>query len=268
MSFEDWFRQDRLSRYLLCRLRERHHHQLHACRRRFNGLDKRRHCLCLRHRMLLESILATLSPIRSIRHMDGRLPLRPELKWQTRNSMSLSLPGTGISRRSGATHFIHACRRNIDLTVICMNNQIYGMTGGRAVRQLPGAAFRQRRHLAVPSRDFRSPELAIAAGANYVARWTSYHVKELERAVKTGLETQGFSFIEALSQCPTNFGRRNSSAGCRPDRVPQIALAFEGKAGPNARTGRENPGHDAYVVGELMRRNRPAMGIPPAEAKP
>jgi 2-oxoglutarate ferredoxin oxidoreductase subunit beta len=104
-------------------------------------------------------------------------------------------------------------------------------------------------------------ELAIAAGANYVARWTSYHVKELERAVKAGLDTPGFSFVEAMTQCPTNFGRRNKFKQVA-DQVEYLKTHALLKAKRDRMIGQgEKVPDDAFVVGELMRRSRPAMGV-------
>jgi 2-oxoglutarate ferredoxin oxidoreductase subunit beta len=117
--------------------------------------------------------------------------------------------GDGDLAAIGGNHFIHACRRNIDLTVVCMNNQIYGMTGGQGSPTTPLGCLSSTTPFGCAETPFDLCELATAAGANYVSRWTSYHVKELEKAVRAGLETPGFSFIEALVQCPTAFGRRN-----------------------------------------------------------
>jgi 2-oxoglutarate ferredoxin oxidoreductase subunit beta len=117
--------------------------------------------------------------------------------------------GDGDLAAIGGNHFIHACRRNIDITVVCMNNQIYGMTGGQGSPTTPSGAISTTTPYGSAEPPFDLCELAMAAGANYVARWTSYHVKELTRAVLAGLENPGLSFIEALVQCPTNYGRRN-----------------------------------------------------------
>lgn len=117
--------------------------------------------------------------------------------------------GDGDMAAIGGNHFIHACRRNIDLTVICINNQIYGMTGGQGSPTTPCGALSTTTPYGSNEPAFDLAALAVAAGANYVARWTSYHVKQLSKSIKTGLETKGLSFIEAVSQCPTNYGRRN-----------------------------------------------------------
>ena len=171
--------------------------------------------------------------------------------------------GDGDLAAIGGNHFIHACRRNIDMTVVCMNNQIYGMTGGQGSPTTPKGYLSTTTPYGSAEPAFDLCELAIAAGANYVARWTSYHVRELEKAVLAGLQTPGFSFIEAMTQCPTNFGRRNKFRQVADQveflkkhsllKVKRDRLLLENK---------EVPG-DMFVVGELIRRNRPAMGVLP-----
>ncbi len=86
--------------------------------------------------------------------------------------------GDGDLAAIGGNHFIHACRRNIDITVVCMNNQIYGMTGGQGSPTTPQGALSTTTPYGSIEPPFDLCELAIAAGANYVTRWTSYHVKE------------------------------------------------------------------------------------------
>ncbi|MGD1005408.1 MAG: thiamine pyrophosphate-dependent enzyme [Methanoregulaceae archaeon] len=169
--------------------------------------------------------------------------------------------GDGDLAAIGGNHFIHACRRNIDITVICMNNQIYGMTGGQGSPTTPKGCFSTTTPYGSAESPFDLCELAIAAGANYVARWTSYHVKELEKAVKVGLETPGFSFIEAMTQCPTNFGRRNKFKEVL-DQVEALKThaLLKAKRDRMIEQG-ENIPDDFFIIGELIRRNRPAMGV-------
>ena len=169
--------------------------------------------------------------------------------------------GDGDLAAIGGNHFIHGCRRNIDLTVVCMNNQIYGMTGGQGSPTTPIGCMSTTTPYGCAETPFDLCELAIAAGANYVARWTSYHVKELEKAVHAGLETPGFSFIEALVQCPTAFGRRNKLR--KIDEYIEYLKSHSMLAAKRDRLLAE--GHhvppDVFVVGELARRNRPALGV-------
>jgi 2-oxoglutarate/2-oxoacid ferredoxin oxidoreductase subunit beta len=168
--------------------------------------------------------------------------------------------GDGDLAAIGGNHFIHACRRNIDITVVCMNNQIYGMTGGQGSPTTPAGALSTTTPYGSSEPAFDLAELAVAAGANYVARWSSYHVKELTRAVKAGLETRGFSFIEALAQCPTNYGRRNKFRQVL-DQVDYLRTHAILKEKADAMEGRgEQVPTDRIRLGEFVRRQRPFMG--------
>jgi 2-oxoglutarate ferredoxin oxidoreductase subunit beta len=170
--------------------------------------------------------------------------------------------GDGDLAAIGGNHFIHACRRNIDITVVCMNNQIYGMTGGQGSPTTPIGAMSTTTPYGAVEPAFDLCELAIAAGANYVARWTSYHVKELTRAIKAGLETPGLSFIEARVQCPTNYGRRNKFKQVL-DQVDYIRAhsMLKKRYDQMVKDGEPVP-ENTIVVGEFARRQRPAMGVP------
>ncbi len=170
--------------------------------------------------------------------------------------------GDGDLAAIGGNHFIHGCRRNIDLTVVCMNNMIYGMTGGQGSPTTPCGAISTTTPYGATEPVFDLCELAIAAGANYVARWTSYHVKELTKAVKAGLETPGFSFIEVMTQCPTNYGRRNKFKAVS-DQIEYIKSKSMLLRKREAMVERGEPvPPDAIVIGEFMRRTRPALGVP------
>jgi 2-oxoglutarate ferredoxin oxidoreductase subunit beta len=169
--------------------------------------------------------------------------------------------GDGDLAAIGGNHFIHACRRNIDLTVICMNNMIYGMTGGQGSPTTPVGAISTTTPYGSGEAAFDLGGLASAAGANYVARWTSYHVKELTHAIRAGLESPGFSFIEALVQCPTNYGRRNKFREVM-DQIEYFkshALLVQ-KADRLREEGTKIP-DDMFIIGELVKRNRPALGV-------
>ena len=103
-------------------------------------------------------------------------------------------------------------------------------------------------------------ELAIGAGANYVARWTSYHVKELRDAVVTGIQTPGLSFIEVFCQCPTSFGNKNKIGdGIEHANFFRKNAMLLQKAKRMEEEGKEIP-PDTFVVGEYVRRSRPVMG--------
>jgi 2-oxoglutarate ferredoxin oxidoreductase subunit beta len=119
------------------------------------------------------------------------------------------ISGDGDLTAIGGNHLIHAARRNMNLTVICINNFNYGMTGGQAGPTSPRGSMASTAPHGVHDRPFNLPDLARAAGASFVARWTILHVRQLREAILRGMQNPGFSFIEALSPCPTNFGRAN-----------------------------------------------------------
>lgn len=120
--------------------------------------------------------------------------------------------GDGDIASIGGNHLIHAARRNTDLTVICANNMIYGMTGGQVAATTPPGAITATTEAGNPDRAFDLCRLVEAAGATYVARSTVYHVVHLVKILKNALQHRGFAFVEVLSSCPTHYGRRNGAA--------------------------------------------------------
>ncbi len=138
---------------------------------------------------------------RSIPVATGIKLLRPDLN-------VVVFGGDGDIVGIGLSHFIHAARRNVDILVIMVNNMVYGMTGGQVAPTTPLKA----KTTTTPYGSFEYPldaaKLAVTAGACYVARWTTAHPKELKESIKNAIELKGFRFIEAVSQCPTAFGRR------------------------------------------------------------
>ncbi len=117
--------------------------------------------------------------------------------------------GDGDATAIGGNHYIHAARRNIDLTVILMNNGIYGMTGGQVSPTTPHGAKASTAPFGNVEPAFNISGLAEAAGASFVARGTAYHAIMLEKYIEQALNKKGFSVVEAISPCPTVFGRRN-----------------------------------------------------------
>jgi len=117
--------------------------------------------------------------------------------------------GDGDLFAIGGNHFIHAARRNIDLTVICVNNFNYGMTGGQA----GPTTHRSARTTTTPYGNCEYPfnlaHLAYASGAVYVARWTTFHARYLIESIRRCLVKKGFKFIEVIAPCPTGYGRPN-----------------------------------------------------------
>jgi 2-oxoglutarate ferredoxin oxidoreductase subunit beta len=139
---------------------------------------------------------------RAIPFATGLKLAKPELK-------VVVYSGDGDLIAIGGNHFIHAARRNIDMTVICVNNFIYGMTGGQVAPTTPIGAVATTVPYGCYETPFNLPFLAESCGAVYVARWTSYHVRPLIKAMREALNKKGFSFVEIISPCPTLYGRRN-----------------------------------------------------------
>lgn len=122
---------------------------------------------------------------------------------------TMVISGDGDLTSIGGNHLIHAARRNTDLTVICANNMIYGMTGGQAASTSPVGSITSTTTEGNTYRPFDLCKLVLAAGATYVARYSVTQPASLVKAIKKALNLHEFAFIEVLSPCPTQFGRRN-----------------------------------------------------------
>ncbi|MDR2695666.1 MAG: 2-oxoglutarate synthase [Deltaproteobacteria bacterium] len=127
----------------------------------------------------------------------------------------LVVSGDGDLSAIGGNHLIHAARRNINISVILVNNAIYGMTGGQAAPTTPKDTKTVTSPYGFAEHSFDLSALVKAAGASYVARWTTAHTAQLSNAIKRGLEKKGFSFIEAVSQCPVQYGRASGQGSAR-----------------------------------------------------
>jgi 2-oxoglutarate ferredoxin oxidoreductase subunit beta len=155
---------------------------------------------------------------------------RPELR--------LIVPmGDGDALAIGGNHFIHAARRNIDITAIVMNNRVYGMTGGQYSPLSGEGVMATTAPLGSIDQSFDVAALAQAAGATFVARSTSYHVKELSKVLMQAIEHKGFSVVEVLSQCPTYFGRKNKQG----DAVAMMESYKNGTTPIGSKAKEENP---------------------------
>jgi len=186
---------------------------------------------------------------RSIPVATGIKLLRPDLN-------VVVFGGDGDIVGIGLSHFIHAARRNVDILVIMVNNMVYGMTGGQVAPTTPLKA----KTTTTPYGSFEYPldaaKLAVTAGACYVARWTTAHPKELKESIKNAIELKGFRFIEAVSQCPTAFGRRVGFKGAREmlkwfkENTIQISQT-EGLSEENLM--------EKIIVGNFIRRQRATL---------
>lgn len=137
---------------------------------------------------------------RAIAFATGLKLVRPDLT-------VITVMGDGDALAIGGNHFIHACRRNLDLTAIIVNNSIYGMTGGQVSPLTPRGEKAVTAPYGSLEPAFDATKLAEAAGASFVARSTTYHMVEAERLIIKGIEKKGTSVIEFLAQCPVYYGR-------------------------------------------------------------
>lgn len=137
--------------------------------------------------------------------------------------------GDGDCTAIGGNHLIHACRRNINMTLVVYNNSIYGMTGGQYSPMTPKGSKATTAPYQTIEPSFNLLELAKAAGATFVARATTYHVPVLVDCIAKGIAHNGFSIIEAVSACPISFGRQNKMGGpaemmaCQRDHGVMVA---------------------------------------------
>lgn len=115
--------------------------------------------------------------------------------------------GDGDLTAIGGNHLIHAARKNIDLTVVLVNNGIYGMTGGQTAPTTPLGLTTITSPYGTMEHPLDISATIVAAGAPFVARWTTAHPRQLTRSIKKGIQKKGFALIEAISQCPVQFGR-------------------------------------------------------------
>ena len=119
------------------------------------------------------------------------------------------LGGDGDILAIGGNHFIHSARRNLNLSLIIINNFNYGMTGGQFSPTTPLDAIATTAPYGNLERSFNVPEIAKAAGAVLVARSTTYHAVHMKNMIKKAIQKNGFSIVEVISQCPTLYGRMN-----------------------------------------------------------
>jgi 2-oxoglutarate ferredoxin oxidoreductase subunit beta len=160
------------------------------------------------------------------------------------------IAGDGDMVAIGGNHFIHACRRNIDITCIINNNNIYGMTGGQYSPTTPRGAKAATAPWGNMEPCFDLTNLAMGAGATYVARGQVGNGVQLERLIRDGLDHHGFAVIEVLSNCHTQFGRRNKL----PDPM-QLIKHIQDKTVAKSKAEKMDSAELAgkFVVGELFR---------------
>lgn len=184
---------------------------------------------------------------RSIAYATGVKLFKPHMK-------VIVVTGDGDCTAIGGNHLIHAARRNIDITVVLINNNIYGMTGGQCSPTTPHEAIATTAPYGNIEPDFNVCDLAMGAGASFVGRTTAFHAIEMQNMIKDGLNHRGFSMIEVISACPVIYGRLNKKGGpaemMKSMRDNSIPLAAVDKLPPEKVEGK-------IVRGILRRVERP-----------
>jgi len=137
------------------------------------------------------------------------LPFATGLKLANAKLKVVVISGDGDLAAIGGNHLIHTARRNMDMTVICVNNFNYAMTGGQFGPTTPRRARLTTAPYGSYEHPFNLPFLVDSCGATYVARWTALHARQMQAAFKEAFHHRGFSFVEVISPCPTVYARRN-----------------------------------------------------------
>ncbi len=166
------------------------------------------------------------------------------------------ISGDGDLLAIGGNHFIHAARRNIDMVVICVNNGIYGMTGGQVAPTTPVGLRTMTSPYGNIENDFDICALATAAGATFVARWTVYQTRQITRTVKKALSHKGFSLIEVISHCPVQFGRK-TGMGSSTQMLDWLKDSSIRKEKADKLTPEELAGK--FVIGEFLDLKKPVL---------
>lgn len=170
----------------------------------------------------------------------------------SRPELNLLVPmGDGDALAIGGNHFIHAARRNIDITAIIMNNRIYGMTGGQFSPLSGFGTIATTTPYTSIDHDFDIVDLSIASGASFVARTTTYHVQQMADIFRQAILHEGFSVVEVMSQCPTYFGRKNKLGGA----VDMMEYFRDTTTPIGSKAKKENP--DLIERGIFIQEDRP-----------
>lgn len=183
---------------------------LKAMIRAFDKLKIEKNDLCVASGIGCASRIPGYVDANTLHTAHGRaLPFAIGVKMVKPKMNVVVVSGDGDAVAIGGNHFIHACRRNIDITLIVFNNYIYGMTGGQFSPTTPTFAIATTSPYGNLEPGFDIVKLAMGSGATFVARTTSYHVMEMEKLFVQAIEHKGFSVVEVLVGCPSNYGRRN-----------------------------------------------------------
>ncbi len=188
------------------------------------------------------------------------LPFATGLKLANPELNVVVFSGDGDLVAIGGNHLIHAARRNITSTTICVNNFNYGMTGGQVGPTAPFEAYTTTTPYGNFESAFNLPYLVAACGASYVARWTVLHLRQLDKSIAEALPKPGFSFIEVIAPCPAIYGRLNK----RPQGLDELRYYQEKSIIRNGADPKdvEIELDGPIVVGKFVDIERPTLGEP------
>jgi 2-oxoglutarate/2-oxoacid ferredoxin oxidoreductase subunit beta len=182
------------------------------------------------------------------------IPFATGIKLVKPDHQVIVLTGDGDATAIGGNHFIHAARRNINLTVVVYNNSIYGMTGGQYSPMTPHNSMATTAPYGNVDTPFDLCDLARGAGATFVARGTTFHTVQLSDVIAQAIAHDGFSVVEAVTACPISFGRQNKAgspaAMLRWQRDHAVPVAAAGKMMPEQLAGK-------FLIGVLYEKTAP-----------
>lgn len=182
------------------------------------------------------------------------IPFAMGIKLVRPDKTVIIVSGDGDALAIGGNHFIHACRRNIDLTMLVVNNFTYGLTGGQFSPSTPGGSWAPTSPYGSIEPIFDIPRVAEAAGATYVARATVANPQHMSDMIKQGIEHKGMAVLELIANCHVNWGRRNKHPDAPEliDWIRKRTITPQIAANMNADELR-----DKFVIGVLARQQRP-----------
>ena len=184
------------------------------------------------------------------------IPFATGIKLMKPEHKVIVLTGDGDATAIGGNHFIHAARRNIDLTIVIFNNNIYGMTGGQYSPMTPHGSKATTAPYGNVDRPFDLCDLARGAGATFVARGTTFHASQLSGLIAQAIEHKGIAVVEAVTACPISFGRQNKAgspaAMLRWQRDHAVPAAAAGKMTEEQLEGK-------FLVGVLYQKAAPGI---------
>ncbi len=200
------------------------------------------------------------------------IPFATGLKLANPDLKVVVFSGDGDIAGIGGNHFIHAARRNLNISVICVNNFNYAMTGGQVGPTTPHRARAVTSQYGNFEYPFNLPYLAAAGGASFVARWTVLHARRLTWTLREAMEHPGFSFVEIIAPCSTAYARWNPEGrGLDPQKLSRRGLEIMKHYQTVGRIGHDIHPKDAdikvdengliveIVEGKFLQRPRPEL---------